>query len=142
MKIASFRELRVWQAGMALVEDVYRLTAECPRSEVYGLASQMQRAAVSVPANIAEGHTRSYTREYLHYIAMAHGSLAELETQLEIAVRLGYVEPDRAAILTEASAAVSRQLTALRTARSERLTRAQTPDPRAQIPDPTSHHVS
>jgi four helix bundle protein len=128
MKIASFRELRVWRAGMDLVEDVYRLTAGFPRSEVYGLASQMQRAAVSVPANIAEGHTRSYTREYLHHIAIAHGSLAELETQIEIAMRLGYVEPHQASVLTERSAAVSRQLTALRTALSERLVRSPIPD--------------
>jgi four helix bundle protein len=132
MKISSYRDLRVWQAGMDIVEAVYRVTADFPRSEMYGLASQMQRAAVSVPSNIAEGHTRSYTREYLHYIATAHGSLAELETQIEIAVRLGYLAPEQGALLTDSSASLSRQLNALRIALSDRLTRSQIPDPRSQ----------
>src|SRR5437870_1052180 len=130
MKISSFRDLRVWQASMDLVEEIYRVTATFPRAEVYGLASQMQRAAVSVPANIAEGHTRSYTRDYLHYVAMAHGSLAELETQIEIAIRLGYLEPRLGTSLAESSAALSRQLNALRIALNERLAKSQIPDPR------------
>lgn len=91
MKIKSFRDLRVWQLAMEIVELVYRLTRSFPRSEVYGLSSQIQRAAVSLPSNIAEGHTREHTKEYLQHLSIAQASLAELETQLEIATRLKYV---------------------------------------------------
>jgi four helix bundle protein len=136
--ISSYRDLRVWQAGMDLVEDVYRMTAAFPQAEVYGLASQMQRAAISVPSNIAEGHTRSYTREYLHHVAIAHASVAELETQIEIAVRLGYVGGAEAASLIASADALSRQLNALRAALAERLARSPIPDPRSSIPDPRS----
>ena len=90
MKIHSFRDLRVWQLAMEVVELVYRLSRSFPRSEVYGLSSQIQRAAVSVPSNIAEGHTREHTKEYLQHLSIAQASLAELETQLEIAIRLKY----------------------------------------------------
>src|SRR6185295_19174039 len=91
MAINSFRDLRVWQAGMDLVEKVYLLTQNFPKQEVYGLTSQMQRAAVSIPSNIAEGHTREHSKEYLHHLSMAQASLAELKTQLEIAARLKYL---------------------------------------------------
>ena len=86
----GYRELMVWQKGMDLVVAVYRLTATFPKSETFGLASQMQRAAVSVPSNIAEGNALRQTKAYLRHLAIASGSLAELETQLEIAERLGY----------------------------------------------------
>jgi len=87
----NFRELRVWQAAMVLVERVYILTHDFPKHETYGLTSQISRAAVSIPSNIAEGHTREHLKEYLHHLSMAQASLAELETQLEIAVRLRYL---------------------------------------------------
>ena len=76
--IKSFRDLRVWQAAMDLVEQIYLLTRTFPKHEIYGFASQMQRAAVSIPSNIAEGHTRGYTKEYLHHLSIARASLAEL----------------------------------------------------------------
>ncbi len=76
MGVKSYRDLRVWQAGMDLAERVYRLTEAFPRHETYGLAGQVQRAAVSVPSNIAEGHAREHTREYLHHLSMAQGSLS------------------------------------------------------------------
>src|SRR5215212_10628 len=88
--INSYRDLRVWNAGIDLVGDVYRLTQDFPPHETYTLASQMQRAAISVPSNIAEGHAREHLKEYLHHLSIAQGSLAELDTQLEIARRLGY----------------------------------------------------
>jgi four helix bundle protein len=119
---------------MDLVERIYRLTAEFPRSETFGLAMQMQRAAVSIPSNLAEGHMRSYTREYLHHVAIAHGSLAELETQIELAMRLGYVAPAAAAALASSTSSLSRQLSALRIALAARL-------PKSQIPNPKSRHV-
>ena len=81
----NFKELRVWQRAMDLVEQVYELTRDFPKQETYGLTSQIRRAAVSVPSNIAEGHTREHLKEYLHHLSMAQASLAELETQLEIA---------------------------------------------------------
>ncbi|MBM4255586.1 MAG: four helix bundle protein [Deltaproteobacteria bacterium] len=86
----SFRDLRVWQAAIDSVEKICLLTRGFPKHEVYGLASQMQRAAVSIPSNIAEGQTRGYTKEYMHHVSIARSSLAELETQLEITLRLKY----------------------------------------------------
>ena len=82
--------LRVWQRAMDLVTTVYSVTATFPQREQYGLSSQLQRAAVSVPSNIAEGVARNSTREYLHLLTVARGSLSELETQLLVAVNLGY----------------------------------------------------
>jgi four helix bundle protein len=116
MAVNSFRDLRVWQGGMDVVEDIYHLTASFPKHEIFGLASQMRRAAVSVPSNIAEGHTREHTKEYLHHLSMAHASLAELETQLEIARRLSYVPADRFGELLERLWSLGRQLYSLRNA--------------------------
>lgn len=86
--VRSFRDLEVWQIGLDLVETVYRLTAQFPKSELFGLTAQMRRAAVSIPSNIAEGQARSSSKEFLHFLSYALGSLAELETQLELACRL------------------------------------------------------
>jgi four helix bundle protein len=86
----GYRELLVWQKAMALVEVIYREAKSFPREETYGLAAQMRRAAVSIPCNIAEGHGRRSTKDYLRFVAIANGSLRELETQIEIAGRLGY----------------------------------------------------
>lgn len=117
--IKSFRDLRVWQIGMELVERVYLLTQPFPRHEVYGLASQMQRAAVSVPSNIAEGHTRQHLKEYLHHLSIARASLSELETQIEIAVRLKYCTHEQVGQLLEQLDSLGRQLSALRNALSK-----------------------
>jgi four helix bundle protein len=84
----NHRDLRVWQEAISLVELVYRITATFPNGEQYGLTSQMRRAATSVPANIAEGAARSGTRELLHFLSIATGSLSELDTHLEVAKRL------------------------------------------------------
>jgi len=91
MPASSYRDLRAWQVAIEVAELVYRYTKDLSKYEVYGLASEMQRAAVSLPSNIAEGHARDSTREYLHHISMALGSLAELETQLCLARRLEYL---------------------------------------------------
>jgi four helix bundle protein len=77
---------------MGLVEDIYRLSSKFPASEMYGLTSQMRRAAVSVPSNIAEGAARESDKEFLHFLAIARGSLSELETQLQLSKRLGYTQ--------------------------------------------------
>jgi four helix bundle protein len=127
MQIKSFRDLRVWQAGIDLVRDVYEVTSTFPRSEVYGLASQMQRAAVSVPSNIAEGHARESTKEYLKHLSIAQASLAELETQLEIARQLNYIPEELATSLFEKITSLGRQLFALRNALMNPRTRAASP---------------
>lgn len=84
-------QLEVWQEAIALVKDVYRLTASFPQQENYALASQMRRAAISVPSNIAEGAGRTGDREFLKFLSVARGSLSELETQLIIAKELSYL---------------------------------------------------
>jgi four helix bundle protein len=90
-KIASYRDLKVWARSMDIVELCYKLTKQIPPSEIYGLTSQIRRAAVSIPANIAEGHGRSHLGEYIQHLSIANGSLKELETHLLIAGRLCYV---------------------------------------------------
>jgi len=87
----TFRELQVWQMAMDLVTACYRLTDTFPKTELYGLSSQLQRAAVSIPANIAEGQQRQHRKEFVQHLSIAHGSLAELETHIEIAARLRYI---------------------------------------------------
>jgi len=88
MKIHSYKDLVVWQKAMDLVSLIYKLTANFPNSELYGLSSQMRRAAISIPSNIAEGRRRGHKKEFLQFLFNAYGSGAELETQLEIAKRL------------------------------------------------------
>lgn len=88
----SHRDLKVWQIALDMTETLYRTTVDWPKSEQYGLVSQVRRAAVSVPANIAEGAGRRTPGEFVHFIGIARGSLAELETLLIIARRLGYIE--------------------------------------------------
>ena len=90
-EIKSYRDLLVWQKAMDLVTEVYRVTKEFPKEERFGLTEQIRRAAVSLPANIAEGQGRRHRREFRNFLSIALGSLAELETHLEIARRLGYL---------------------------------------------------
>ena len=92
----TYRELDVWKKAVDMVVMVYELTRELPTEEKYGLISQMQRAAVSVPANIAEGYGRVHRGDYVHHLSIARGSLAELETHITIAVRLDFLARERA----------------------------------------------
>src|SRR5258706_10696824 len=101
--VRSFRDLDVWRLGLELVEVIYRCTATFPKSETFGLAAQMRRAAVSIPSNIAEGQARKSTKEFLQFISIALGSLAELDTQLELTVRLNYQTEDTHSAITKAS---------------------------------------
>jgi four helix bundle protein len=87
--IKSYRYLRVWQDAMSLAESCYRLTRAFPKEEMFGLTSQIRRAAASVPANIAEGHGRENTRSFVQYLRIAQGSLKEVETHLLLAERVG-----------------------------------------------------
>src|SRR5207249_4710475 len=93
ISIRSYRDLEVWQAAVELVEQVYRFSATFPKCETYGLRSQLREAAVSVPANIAEGHGREHLGDYLHHLSVANGSLMELETHIHISRRLSYLSP-------------------------------------------------
>jgi len=103
--------LRVWQEAMTLVEAVYAFSGHFPAAERFGLTSQFRRAAVSVPSNIAEGAARRSTPEYLRFLSVARGSLAELDTQYQIAIRLGYAKPS--VPLTKLVNGVFAKLTAL-----------------------------
>ena len=86
----SYKELIVWQKSMNLVVEIYKLTEFFPKSEIYGLTSQMRRCAVSIPSNIAEGRRRGSKKDYRHFLIIAYGSGAELETQIEITKRLSF----------------------------------------------------
>jgi four helix bundle protein len=112
--MGGHRDLVAWRKAMGLVRDIYRSTAEFPKHEMYGLASQLRRAAVSIPSNLAEGYGRNSRTELHQFVGMARGSLAEVETQLEIAGDLGYLRPEHAADLLERTAEIGRMLTGLR----------------------------
>lgn len=92
--IQSHKDLVVWQKSIDLVIDIYGLTKTFPREELFGIISQMRRAAVYVPSNIAEGRNRATRKEYRHFLLIAYGSANELETQLLISTRLGYITQD------------------------------------------------
>lgn len=92
--VASFRNLKVWQRSMTLVEEVYRVTRSFPRHEQFGLTAQIRRASVSIPSNIAEGKRRKRQLVYLNHLDIALGSQAEVEVQLEIAMRVGWLAPN------------------------------------------------
>ena len=97
-RISSYKDLIVWQKSILLVKHVYKLTSIFPSEEKFGLISQLHRAAVSVPSNIAEGQARRTTGDFIHFISNAEGSLAEIETQLIIVVELGFVRVARPTI--------------------------------------------
>ena len=92
MKIQSYKDLIVWQKSIELVVAVYELTEKYPKTEIFGLISQMRRAAVSVPSNIVEGFTSHTRKEYVHFLRIAWGSLAELEYQIKFSKRIGYLK--------------------------------------------------
>lgn len=112
--VDSFRDLRVWQEGIGLVADGYRVTRTFPTDERFGLVNQMRRAAVSIPANIAEGWGRQSTKDYLRFLAIANGSLAELETHIEVATVLGFLSNKTRADLYEDTDRIGRMLNRLR----------------------------
>ncbi|MFM9107347.1 MAG: four helix bundle protein [Chloroflexota bacterium] len=116
MSVQSFRDLRVWQSSMNLTVAIYLLSREFPREELYGLTSQLRRAVASVPANIAEGRHRAHVKEYLHFLSIARGSLAETETFLELALRLGYADSFALEPILTLAGEVSRQLNAMQQA--------------------------
>ena len=90
MAIVSYKQLIIWQKAMDLVVEVYDLVKKLPKEETYSLSDQMRRAAVSIPSNIAEGFSRHSSKQYMHFLSVARGSTAELETQILIGIRLKY----------------------------------------------------
>lgn len=91
-KITSYKDLIVWQKSIELVVLIYKLTENFPKTEIYGIISQIRRAALSIPANIAEGHRRNHLPEFIQFLGIANGSAAEIETYLEISKRLGFIK--------------------------------------------------
>ena len=112
-EIKSYRDLDVWQLGMDLVVECYAVTRRFPADERFGLTSQMRRAAVSIPSNVAEGHNRRSPQSnnaYRNHVSIALGSSGELDTNLEVVLRLGYVRPTDLAVLKERLARVGQML--------------------------------
>jgi four helix bundle protein len=113
MKVQSYRDLLVWQRSLQLAKTIYHASANWPKQETYGLTSQARRAAVSVPANIAEGQARNTTGEFLQALGYARGSLAELETLVLLAEDFRYLTPEQAQPLLLEMGELARMLTAL-----------------------------
>jgi len=111
--IKTYRDLRVWQKAMSLVAAVYRCTEQFPKKEIYGLIPQLQRCAVSIPSNIAEGYGRHSTGDYIRFLQISMGSVFELQTQLEIACNLDYLKKALFEELYEQSREVERMLSSL-----------------------------
>ena len=112
--VKNYRDLLVWQKSMALVTDVYKVTSKLPSEEKFGLQSQIKRSAVSIPSNIAEGHSRWYKKEFLHHLSISYGSLAELETQLLIAVKLQFIKQDKVQSILEKTTEIGKIINGLR----------------------------
>ena len=121
MEVKSYKDLLVWQKAMDLTSLVYRVTAELPPDERFGLISQARRAAVSVPANLAEGHRRSSTKDYLRFVSISAGSLAELETLIELATRLYSIRSTSLEELVSSADEVGRMIRGLQQALEVRL---------------------
>src|SRR5438876_9132513 len=108
--VRGYRDLLVWQDSMDLVVAIYRITATFPKEERYSLVDQLRRAAVSVPSNVAEGHGRSRTGDYLRHLSVSVGSLSEVETQVQIARRLEYITEDDQRQLLDSCNAIAKML--------------------------------
>lgn len=112
-RIRSCKDLEVWQVGMELVEEVYRFSAAFPPDERFGITSQIRRASVSVPSNIAEGHGRESTQDFIRFLRMAQGSIKEVETQALLSQRLGFARPGEGERVLELIDRVGRMTRAL-----------------------------
>jgi four helix bundle protein len=118
---SDFRELRVWQAAMTLAESVYAMSKEFPADERFGLTSQIRRAVVSVASCIAEGNARNSTKDYARFLSMASGSLAEVETQVLLSLRLGYASQQAGNALLDDLRSTAKQIQALKNSIAKRL---------------------
>ncbi|MCW1963258.1 four helix bundle protein [Chryseobacterium viscerum] len=111
--MGNYKELIVWQKSVDLVTEIYKASAVFPKEELYGLTSQIRRSAISIPSNIAEGHSRRSTNDYLQFLKIARGSSVELETQLIISKNLNYLNPENFQILIEKTSEISKMLNAV-----------------------------
>ena len=133
MSVSHFRELEVWQVGMRLVRATYELSAGFPREERYGLASQLQRAAVSIPSNIAEGNARGSTRDYARFVSIALGSCAELQTQLLLSEDLELGDEANRQVALDLCDRVGQMLLRLHQSLQRRLSESRAPSPESRL---------
>jgi four helix bundle protein len=133
MPIKSYRDLEAWQIGMEFVVSIYSVTRTFPREETFGLTAQLRRAAVAIPSNVSEGHQHG-TKAYLHFVVMALGSLAETQTQLEVASRLRIGSEDELESASALAVRLRQVLHGLRRSLAGRVKRGSPP----RIPDPAS----
>lgn len=108
MGARNYQDLIVWQRAMIPAQDIYQVTKSFPSDERFGLTQQMRRAAVSIPSNIAEGQGRQTTKEFIHFLYIAHGSTREIETQILLCERLGYINPEHQEQLLSTTSEVGR----------------------------------
>lgn len=109
----NFEKLEIWNQGIELATEIYKITKNFPKSEIYGMGSQLQRAAVSVPSNIAEGSTRQYKKEFINFLYVSRGSLSELLTQLKISLNINYINEDQYNNLSEKIYVLTRRINKL-----------------------------
>jgi four helix bundle protein len=121
MAINSYEDLEVWQLGMEITETTYRLTQHFPSDEIYGLRLQMRKSSSSIPSNIAEGHERDSTKEFLHFLSIAKGSRGELHTQYLLSVRLKFIKAEDFQPVSEKLALLGKKLSNLQKALRARL---------------------
>ncbi|HPO17112.1 MAG TPA: four helix bundle protein [Candidatus Hydrogenedentes bacterium] len=140
MAFKTYRELDVWKKSMDLVVETYRLTKDFPNEEKYGLTSQIQRAAVSIPSNIAEGHGRKYRGDYVHHLCISRGSLTELETLLTIAVRLKFIQRTQAVEVWKLAQEIGQMLNKLIHSLESSPSVPRTPDPGSRTPKKGNHN--
>lgn len=113
MSINSHKDLVVWKKGIELCKMVYKVTEDFPKSEIYGITSQMRRSVVSIPSNIAEGRSRNTTKDFLHFLSISLGSASELETQIEIARELSFITQQKYIDLNSHLVEVSKMIVGL-----------------------------
>ena len=119
--VESYRDLKVWQKAMDLAEMIFTLTLRLPREQIYGMSAQMQRAANSAPSNIAEGHARDSTKEYLYFISVSLASIAELETQLLLCGRVKFLSENEVTKALSLSDEVGKMLRSIQRGLKEKL---------------------
>jgi len=112
-KIENYKDLMVWQKSMDLVVEIYALLKSFPKNEEYELSSQLRRCSVSIPSNIAEGYGRNHTKDYCRFLEIARGSLYEMETQIELSARLGFISQTQLNDILEKSKEVEKMLNSL-----------------------------
>ena len=124
----THKDFRVWQQSIEMVTSIYLMTQSFPKEEIFGLTSQLRRASVSVPSNIAEGYARGTDKEKLHFLRISSGSMSEVETQLILGLNLGYIDQEKYNELSETVTSVWKQLNSLISSIKKRLT------PQEQLP--------